>query len=314
MPLLAQGSTPWTPSVAEKTTALPAAASSRGRDEPAPGRRSETSTVPASVPSDIHSSRPCVPSSAEKNSRPPATVSQRGPEPPGPGWMSSTLRVPASVPSLAHSSLSGPAPAWKKKVEPRAAVSPSLSKAIDPSGPGTMSFKRKVPAAVPSLTQGSRPEVPSSAAKKSRPATAVARSISEGSAPGRMSFTRTVPAAVPSLFQSSWLRSPGPALATKKSLLADGGEAERARSRAPGRMSLTSAVPPAVPSVFHSSCPFGRRGAGEEDRAADPGQPGHVLRSARGKQGGRAGARAVGLPEGAGESEKRALLPSGVKP
>ena len=63
-----------------------------------------TSTVPARLPSDFHSSTPWVPSSAEKNTRPPTSVNEWGYDSRPPGAMFLTRTVPARLPSDFHSS------------------------------------------------------------------------------------------------------------------------------------------------------------------------------------------------------------------
>ena len=81
---------------------------------------------------------------------------------------------------------------------------PSSAKAVgdDEAPAGAMSATRTVPALVPSLFQGSKPEVPSVAEKYSRLPSATGSSGSEPPV-GLMSLTMVVPTAVPSLFHSS---------------------------------------------------------------------------------------------------------------
>src|SRR5215213_4305106 len=80
---------------------------------------SSTRTVPARVPSDLHSSSPCRPSSAMKNTRSPTTARDDGPLPSPPGQMSLTRTVPALVPSDLHSSVPWtPSSAVKNAVPP----------------------------------------------------------------------------------------------------------------------------------------------------------------------------------------------------
>ena len=67
-----------------------------------------------------------------------------------------------------------------------------------------MSFTMKVLAAVPSVTQSSKPVVPLLAAKSTLPLPTEANSEGfEPASPGLMSCSRDVPAAVPSVTQSS---------------------------------------------------------------------------------------------------------------
>src|SRR5262249_1801594 len=69
---------------------------------------------------------------------------------------------------------------------------------------GAMSRTRTVPAAVPSLTYGSRPSLPSLAARNSpEPSPTAATETTPLPRPGPTSVTRCVPAAVPSLTHSS---------------------------------------------------------------------------------------------------------------
>jgi len=63
-----------------------------------------TRTVPASVPSDFHSSAPLAAVVALKYSLPLKAVSSFGSEVPVPALMSFTRTVPAAVPSVFHSS------------------------------------------------------------------------------------------------------------------------------------------------------------------------------------------------------------------
>src|SRR5687767_9758923 len=69
-----------------------------------PLRMSRTNTVPATVPSDFHSSYPCVPLLATKNSVPLTLVKPQGFALALPLRMSLTMDVPAIVPSVFQSS------------------------------------------------------------------------------------------------------------------------------------------------------------------------------------------------------------------
>lgn len=116
------------------------------------------------------------------------------------------------MPSLTHNSAPAvPSPAVKKSL-PRAAAQTSGTKPPDWSvlepEPGKMSLACQV--LMPSLTQSSRPEEPSSAEKKTRLPTRVSPSGLEEAVPGAMSATWTVPGAVPSVRQSSNPFGPSP--------------------------------------------------------------------------------------------------------
>src|SRR5262245_33129056 len=116
-----------------------------------------TRLVPASVPSDCHSSFPCTPSSALKNSCPSRFPSHTGyPQPEWlPGQMSLTRVVPASVPSDRHSS--GPCPPSSAGL--KNSVSPTTVKERKYEMllllPGQISLSMVVPASVPSLVHSS---------------------------------------------------------------------------------------------------------------------------------------------------------------
>ena len=118
-----------------------------------------------------------------------------------------------------------------------------------------MSASREVPLAVPLLVQGSRPAVPSSAEKSSRPLAAVSSNgslVVSASGVGVDQRHRAGEGAVgaPDL-PVQRRRVDG-----KHGEAAD--RAERASGLllpAPGTMSRTSTVPATVPSLFHSSPP-----------------------------------------------------------
>ena len=171
-----------------------------GSELPGPGLMSFTRTVPAAVPSVLHSSDP-VPSSAAKKSVPPTLVNPVGLELPG-RLMSATRTVPLSVPSLLHSS-DPPTPSSAANARESVPGMFVISRRLELPGPGLMSATRTVPAAVPSLFHSSDPPTPSSAEKKSVPPTFVRSTGPDPLGPGLMSFTRTVPASVPSVLHSS---------------------------------------------------------------------------------------------------------------
>ena len=94
-----------------------------------------TRTVPASVPSDFHSSSPWVPSEALKNTVPLTLVRERGAADPLPARRSLTSTVPASVPSDFHSSAAPWWPCWAVKYTQL----PTWTKfaGLDPAGLGS---------------------------------------------------------------------------------------------------------------------------------------------------------------------------------
>ena len=98
---------------------------------------------------------------------------------------------------------------------------------------GLTSASMKVPGAVPSLRQTSRPWVLSSAEKYTTPLRTVSCSGSDRSPPGAISLTCTVPISVPSVFQSS------PSDAAKKSVPFTSVSHPGCEPPGPGLMSLT---------------------------------------------------------------------------
>src|SRR5688572_10743521 len=91
-----------------------------------------------------------------------------------------------------------------------------MDSGIEDGEPGHTSATRTVPAAVPSLRQSSRPNVPSSAAKYSRPPAVASDEGRDPAPPGCISLTSDVPDPVPSDPQSSL--PPVPSEAEKKTL------------------------------------------------------------------------------------------------
>ena len=119
-----------------------------------------------------------------------------------------------------------------------------------PDGPGTVSASRTVPPFVPSLHQGSRPLVPSSAVKNDKPRL---EAKSAGLLPLLVvARSKRVPVVVPSLQQG---RDSWPLSTTKSAPLPTGKNLRAFEPVVPGTMSATGAVPPGVPLVSHGSAP-----------------------------------------------------------
>ena len=215
-----------------------------GFEDAVPGLMSFTNTVPAEVPSLVHSSKPlCAPDApllAAKYTLVPIATSPVGAPLPEP-WMSLTSTVPALVPSLFHSSVPlGWLVAEKCRVEPTTARLAGLLLLL----PGLMSLTNTVPAVVPSLFHSSVSSLSSVATKYRVVPTAVKLVGFEDGVPGLMSLTNTVPAAVPLLFQSSGPLPPPSAW--KKRL-----PPTTVSGAATAEKLFSTVVPAAVPSVFH---------------------------------------------------------------
>ena len=164
-----------------------------------------------------------------------------------------TRAVPAALPSDAQGCVPPPSSAPNSSRPPSATTAPAG--AVPPTllPPGRMSATSRVPAAVPSVIQGSRPCTPSSAAKPSVPPRAASAIGAPSAAPGLMSFTSCVPAGVPSVLHSSRPRAAFEA--AKKARLPtitarEGSEPPVAAMSASGR------VPAVVPSENQGSCPL----------------------------------------------------------
>src|SRR4029079_12005281 len=119
-----------------------------------------------------------------------------------------SMYVPAGVPLVTQGSRPLVLSVAAKKTFPPNAVKPAgvepspWPQRLQVSGMAQMSFRRNVPAAVPSLFHGSGPTFPSSALKYRAPWASVALVIDDE----RwllMFFTIVVPTPVPLLFQSS---------------------------------------------------------------------------------------------------------------
>jgi hypothetical protein len=192
VPSVHQGSQPDAAVIAVKQTRPANAVSSLGKLLSA-GFRSASRTVPAVVPSLVHSSRPCVPSSAPKTSRPPRSIISNTKECAGPGWMSFTSAVPASVPSVLHSSSPVSGVRATKNRRP-----PLATHGASPSVVQGRSVTRTVPAVVPSVRQICRPWPPLSAGKNTAPAKSAKRPGWLDDPPGKTSRRSVVPASVPS--------------------------------------------------------------------------------------------------------------------
>ena len=168
--------------------------------------------VPTTV---AHSSRPRARSSAVKNTRLPTTVRFCGSELALPGRMSPIRPVLLGCPPLRHSSRPRRASeAAYTSVLPASTGAPGLvppwlgcqalknsrllttvnARGADPAAPGAMSRTRRVPPAVPSLRQSSRPTPALCAVKYSVSPSAVSWRGSLALAPGRMSATSAVAA------------------------------------------------------------------------------------------------------------------------
>src|SRR5262249_41466264 len=124
--------------------------------------------------------------------------------------------------------------------------------------PGSRSFSSVVPAALPSLRQGSRPWVPSSAVKNSVPLTSVSSCGNEARGPGAPSFTSRVPLLLPSVRHSS-SGCPG-SVPTKKSWLPETAGSARKPSHTGaledrGGLERQSVVA-CSPSTLNSTCPW----------------------------------------------------------
>ena len=171
---------------AVKYSRPPVDASRCGAEPSEPGRRSRT-TVPAAVPSLVHSSRPCAPSSAEKKSAPPCATRCIGGEARRDPL---TGTVPAAVPSLRHSSWSTPGWSPKNRRRPTAVSSLRVARRRRRARcRGRARCRRRCRR----CARARGPSAPSSAAKKSAPPIAVrARSGSEDVRPGAMSRTSAV--------------------------------------------------------------------------------------------------------------------------
>src|SRR5262249_628004 len=140
--------------------------------------------------------------------------------------MSLKREVPAVVPSVFHSSKPcTPSFAAKKKLPATPTPLKNSNESPepkDPGEPGQISFKRNVPASVPSVRQTSHPWAASLARKYMIPSssacfqTSPSSSTNELNGPPRMSLTITVPASVPSVLQSS--HSWTPSFARKSAL------------------------------------------------------------------------------------------------
>src|SRR3954463_2044362 len=179
VPSEVHSSFPWVPSSALKNSLPPTSVRFEG-PYPSPPRRSGsmslTRTVPAFVPSEVHSSLPWTPSSAVKNNFPPPSGGQFGPW--GPysssgalrGLMSLTRTVPAFVPSEVHSSFPWTPSSAVKNNRPPTSV---RFEGLLWRPRGSMSLTRTVPAFVPSEVHSSLPWTPSSAVKNNLPPTAV---------------------------------------------------------------------------------------------------------------------------------------------
>ena len=89
-----------------------------------------TRCVPASVPSDTHSSGPYSGVFALKNTLSPSTVSHFGSQPSLPGTISLTIRVPAGVPSDTQSSSPAAADDAEKKIRLPAVTTSGFSSLV----------------------------------------------------------------------------------------------------------------------------------------------------------------------------------------
>src|SRR6266540_847433 len=241
-----------------------------------------TRTVPAAVPSDLHSSRPLPPMIPANSTRPPATaISPTA----GPG--ARTWTVPALVPSLFHRVPFSTSGEVRKNRVPFRLTKPAGTLE---SSPGTRSLKRTVPAFVPSLLHSSSPWRPSTPPKYS-----VDPRPKNGpmwlSSPEMKVRSMIVPASVPSLVH----RRSIPTLSVTKNrrpptLVNSWGRDEST----PGIRSLTSEVPSGVPSLRHSSTPCTPSSAPKYRNGTGPGAAGtgpHI------GEHGRAVRRAVAAPQ-----------------
>ena len=113
VPSVTQGSTPLSPSSAQKKTWRPAVTGRRGQELPAPGTISASRTVPSGVPSLHQGSRPWTPSSAKKSAEAVAgTPAKAGSSNLVANTMAGTMigrksvswKVPPGVPSVRQSS------------------------------------------------------------------------------------------------------------------------------------------------------------------------------------------------------------------
>ncbi|MCG8461503.1 MAG: hypothetical protein MI919_34915 [Holophagales bacterium] len=111
-----------------------------------------------------------------------------------------------------------------------------------------------MPAAVPLLRQGSRPEAVVAAAKTKELPTPRRETGLEPAAPGSRSATIVVPAKVPSVAHSS--RPAVPSSAAKKTVEPATVRKSGSEESGPAWISRTSWVPASVPSVVQSSRPF----------------------------------------------------------
>ncbi len=187
--------------VARKNNVLFTTVSCCGFPSPEPVLMSFTKVVPAAVLSVRQSSCPKGPL-ASKYTYPFMYTKPEPPPPLPPGTISVIIYVPPGVPSLTHGSnwvLAVKAVKYSKLLATAKLVGLELGKV-----PLVAIFTNKVvPAAVPSLTQGSFPFTPSLAEKYNFPLYAIISSIPGEPVPAMISFTSTVPAAVPSLFHNS---------------------------------------------------------------------------------------------------------------
>src|SRR5947208_3484614 len=175
-----------------------------------------------------------------------------------------------------------------------------------------MSVSLRVPRGVPSLSQSSRPFVPPSAVKKTRPPRAARPSGFEEPGPGWRSRSRRVPSAVPSVTQSStpWsASSPTKSRRSPRGVSWAGGNGENSLTRAsrtgepPGRPPRKSPRPcrrAVRPEDLGDRMIAGPDPRDEEEAGAEVRERGRAPNlGLRGQDLPRAGRRAVAGPEGA---------------